>query len=172
MSAATHLAPSNKDKLSTSKVADEMAVAALEAAKQDKAAKKKAEEPKKSKSNLELFKEELKRNQLEREERHKKRLEAANKPENPEGPDKSDAGVAKTGENSDLYLDVPSTHDGTGGERGGERGGGGLNASMNTSKYQQPVSDLDPNTTNIFISNLSPKVGNNYEFKLLFFVVV
>ena len=140
MSAATHLA--KKDK---SKVGDEAAVAALEAAKQDKA-KKKTEDSKK-KSNLELFKEELKRNQLDREERHKKRqLEAATNQELDKA--LAEASNLKAAESGDLSLE----HD----VHSSQQDSTNLNSSM--SKHQQPVSDQDPNTTNIFISNLSPKV--------------
>ena len=138
MSAATHLA--KKDK-STPKTADDLAVAALEAAKQDKAAKAKVEK----KSNLELFKEELKRIQLDREERHKKRLSDVPKSEEDPLKETVEGDIVKSAEKHDLNLDYDNYQN-------------QQSAMMGNNKYMHPVSDTDPNTTNIFISNLSPKV--------------
>ncbi len=140
MSAATHLVKKDKP---VAKTADEAAIAALEAS--NKAAKAKAEK----KSNLELFKEELKRIQLDREERHRKRQsEPDNKSKGDEGPQQKDnvePEAAKSVEKVDLNLEYDSHHANI--------------PSGNAGRFQHPVSDLDPNTTNIFISNLSPKVS-------------
>ena len=139
MSAATHLVKKDKP---VAKTADEAAIAALEAS--NKAAKAKAEK----KSNLELFKEELKRIQLDREERHKKRQsEVDTKSKVEDGtPQKehSDLETTKSADKVDLNLEYDAPVNLPSGNVGG--------------RFQHPVSDQDPNTTNIFISNLSPKV--------------
>ena len=141
MSAATHLVKKDKQK-----TADEIAVAALEASKQDKAAKAKIEK----KSNLELFKEELKRIQLDREERHKKRQQETpvkSKPDDAQSNEQVEGDSLKNFDKSDFNLEYDNHINNLN------------NNSSNNNKYMHPVSDTDPNTTNIFISNLSPKVN-------------
>ena len=150
MSAATHLVKKDKPVMKT---ADDAAIAALEAS--NKAAKAKAEK----KSNLELFKEELKRIQLDREERHKKRqTEVDTKSKIEEGPQKenSELDVTKSTEKIDLNLEYENPVNAQSGHVSSSGGGGGGGG-----RFQHPVSDQDPNTTNIFISNLSPKVRIN-----------
>jgi RNA recognition motif-containing protein len=161
---AKSLTPSTLPKMSAkSKTADEMAVAALESKHSESKAKVE------KKSNLELFKEELKRIQLDREERHKKRLQQTSSPSS------SNASATKAGNDQDTEAhDTPTaSHITTSSEINEDLSledlrSEGQHYPLRSGNYdsQRPVDSLDPNTTNLFISNLSPKTNEQDLIKI------
>ncbi|XP_039481026.1 U2 snRNP-associated SURP motif-containing protein [Drosophila santomea] len=120
------------DKSSSEKVEDYAKTLASDLKKDSGPLKKKNQE--KKKSNLELFKEELRQIQEEREERHKYKHMAASHSAPAQKPAASDA-------------TVPSSSAST------------TSQASNSSKESGSFDTGDPNTTNLYLGNLNPKIS-------------
>ncbi|KAL5279563.1 U2SURP family protein [Megaselia abdita] len=113
-----------EEKSATQKAQDYVKMLELDSKKEILNPKRKAQE--KKKSNLELFKEELRQIQEEREERHKYKHQAKQQ--------------VVTTHHLAPEPETPTRHDGGGAESGSFDNG-------------------DPNTTNLYLGNLSPKIS-------------